>query len=148
MLKEDLLLTIFACNTNKQKSKRKASVLREEAATKKKLCNDVFMHNESVQILNLRLTLKQPKNFKVTNKWRHFPPKRNLTLPTHANSAHNVISNTYNVISSNLKLRTMKTWRLNVTKKPVKKMSRAYQIKVKLNNPVTTKVQVFPLHQS
>ena len=68
MLKEDLLLTIFACNANKQKSKRKASVLREEAATKKKPCNDAFMHNESVQILNLRLTLKQPKNFKVTNK--------------------------------------------------------------------------------
>ena len=38
--------------------------------------------------MNSRLALKQTKHFTVTNKWRQFPPKRNLTTPTHAKSSN------------------------------------------------------------
>ena len=50
MLKEDVVPTIlFAYNANKQPLYLRASVLRQEVATKKKLCDDAFMHNEFVQ---------------------------------------------------------------------------------------------------
>ena len=40
-----------------------------------------------------------------------------------------------------------KTWRLEVTNKPVKRVNIAYLIKVKLNIQATMKVQVFPLRE-
>ena len=70
-----------------------------------------------------------------------------LDMTDHEKSAYNATSNTYNVTSNNLKLTAMKTWKLKVRKKPVKKVNIAYLIKVKLNIQATMKVQVLPLHQ-
>ena len=58
MLKEDAVPTIFAYNANKQQSKRRASVLREEAVTKKKVCDYAFMHNELVQNFEFEIKTK------------------------------------------------------------------------------------------
>ena len=61
-LKEDTVLTICVYNADKQSSKRRASVLKE-AATKKKLCDDSFMHKEIVQIFELEITIKATQTF-------------------------------------------------------------------------------------
>ena len=63
MLKEDAVLTIFGYNANKQLSKRRASVLRVEAATKKKLCDDTFMHNKLVQNFEFVINTKATQPF-------------------------------------------------------------------------------------
>ena len=62
-------------------------------------------------------------------------------------SAYYATSTTYNVTSNYLKLIAMKTRRLKVTNKPVKKVNIAYLIKVKLNIQATTKAQVFLLRE-
>ena len=61
-LKEDTVPTICVYNADKQPSKRRASVLKE-AATKKKLCDDSFMHKEIVQIFELEITIKATQTF-------------------------------------------------------------------------------------
>ena len=63
MLKEDAVSTIFAYNANKQLSKCRASVLREEAGTKKKLCDDAFMNNELVQNFEFEINTKVTQTF-------------------------------------------------------------------------------------
>ena len=63
MLKEDAVLTIFAYNASKQPSKRRASVLRKEAATKKKLCDDAFIHNKLVQNFEFEINIKATPAF-------------------------------------------------------------------------------------
>ena len=63
MLKEDGVPTIFAYNANKQPSKPKASTLGEEAATKKKLCDDAFMHNELVRNFEIEINTKATQIF-------------------------------------------------------------------------------------
>ena len=68
MLKEDAFPTIFAYNGNEQPSKFRASILREEAVTKKNFVIMLLYTTNLCKILNSRLTLKQPKHFKVTNK--------------------------------------------------------------------------------
>ena len=50
-------------NANKQPSKRRASVLREEAATKKKLCHGAFMHNELAQNCEFEISTKANQTF-------------------------------------------------------------------------------------
>ena len=133
MLKEDAFPTIFAYNDNEQPSKFRASILREEAVTKKKLCDNGFKHNEFVQNFEFEINTKATQTFQSNKQMTQFPPKQNLIRPTHVTSAYNTTSNTYNVASNNLKLTTMKTWRLKVTKKPVRRLNITCLIKMKLN---------------
>ena len=58
MLKEDAIPTIFAHNVTKQPQKRMSSIVREEAATKKQLCDDAFLHDEMVQSFEFEYNTK------------------------------------------------------------------------------------------
>ena len=62
-LKEDTVPTIFVDDAEKQSSKRRANVLREEAGTKNKLCDDSFMHREIVQIFEFEINAKATQTF-------------------------------------------------------------------------------------
>ena len=63
MLKEDVVPTIFAYNANKQLSKCWVSVLREEAATKKNLCDDAFVYNKLRQNFEFEFNTKATQTF-------------------------------------------------------------------------------------
>ena len=63
MLKQDAVPTKFAYNANKEPLKLRASVLREEAATKKKLCDDSFMRNKLGQHFEFKINTKATQTF-------------------------------------------------------------------------------------
>ena len=48
LLKDDAVPTIFAHNSNKQPTKRRSSILREESRAKRILCEEAVSHQEAV----------------------------------------------------------------------------------------------------
>ena len=71
---------MFADNANKQPSKRRASALREEAATKKKHCNDASRHNKLLKNFEFKINTEAIQTFQsneqmksVSNQTEHDP---------------------------------------------------------------------------
>ena len=59
LLKGDAIPTLFAHNLAKQLQKRRTSLLREETAANRQLCEDNFYHNELVKSFEYDINTKE-----------------------------------------------------------------------------------------
>ena len=59
LLKDDAIITLFAHNLANQPQKHRTSLLREETAAKRQLCENAFYHNESVKSFEYDINTKE-----------------------------------------------------------------------------------------
>ena len=72
LLKDDAIPTVFAHNADKQPQKRKSSVLREEARTKRQLCEDVAIHQELINDFEFECNTKETQTEITSESFNDF----------------------------------------------------------------------------